>query len=231
VCISTKSDKAKAQAAKDIDNPNPDKPGMKQKLADPAVATAADQWVTQATAQLAAAKADVDARGPDAPLGATDADGKQVTTTGIYLQYAQENFDAATEWRSTVRAVADGGLLFMNNCARCHTRGWSYFLPTDPTNTSQGRMGGGAYGPNLRDGDVNTQFSDPNGDAQLFAWISEGVPANQQYGARGISSGRMPHFGAVLTEEQICQIMAYERNIDDPPTDTSGDKQCVAATS
>ena len=23
-------------------------------------------------------------------------------------------------------------LLFMNNCARCHTRGWSYFDPTDP---------------------------------------------------------------------------------------------------
>ena len=222
--IGTTSDKAKAGAAADMKK-------FGASLQDPAVAAAADQWVSEATSQVVAARADVNARGPDAPLGATDKDGKQVTTTGAYLEYAQENLDAATEWRSTVTKVADGGLLFMNNCARCHTRGWSYFVPTDPTNTSQGRMGGGAYGPNLRDGDVNTQFSDPNGDAQLFAWISEGVPANQQYGARGISSGRMPHFGAVLTQEQICQIMAYERNIDDPPTDTSGDTQCAAATS
>jgi len=40
-----------------------------------------------------------------------------------------------------------------------------------------------------------------------------GVPANQQYGIRGISSGRMPHFGAVLTEDQINLIMAYERSL------------------
>jgi len=72
-------------------------------------------------------------------------------------------------------------------------------------------MGGGAYGPNLTGGDVNNQFPPPNGESELFGWISIGVPANQQYGIRGISSGRMPHFGAVLTKEQIEAIMAYER--------------------
>jgi hypothetical protein len=116
----------------------------------------------------------------------------------------------------------------MNNCARCHTRGWSYFEPANPTLTSQGTMGGGAYGPNLRGGAVNTQFSPPNGQAQLFTWISEGVPANEGYGARGISSGRMPHFGAMLTSEQICQIMAYERNIENPPSSTADASDCLA---
>jgi hypothetical protein len=76
-----------------------------------------------------------------------------------------------------------------------------------------GIMGGGAYGPNLTNGDVNNQFPPPNGEAELFAWISEGVPANEQYGIRGISSGRMPHFGAVLTKTQIEAIMAYERSL------------------
>ena len=48
------------------------------------------------------------------------------------------------------------------------------------------------------------------GEAELFAWISEGVEANAGYGIRGISSGRMPHFGAVLTKTQIEAIMAAE---------------------
>ena len=62
-------------------------------------------------------------------------------------------------------------------------------------------MGGGAYGPNLTGGDVDNQFPPPTGDAELFGWISAGVPANEPYGIRGISSGRMPHFGAVLTKD------------------------------
>ena len=43
--------------------------------------------------------------------------------------------------------------------------------------------------------------------------ISIGVPANEQYGIRGISSGRMPHFGAVLSKTDIESIMAYERSL------------------
>jgi hypothetical protein len=39
------------------------------------------------------------------------------------------------------------------------------------------------------------------------------VPAFEQYGVRGISSGRMPHFGAVLSKQQIEAIMAYERSL------------------
>ncbi len=48
----------------------------------------------------------------------------------------------------------------MNNCARCHTRGWSYFDPANPSVTVQPAiMGGGAYGPNLRpEATSNNQF-------------------------------------------------------------------------
>ena len=221
--LATTSDKAMAGAEKDLRD-------FTETLDNPEVAAAADDWVTTAAAEVAAAQADVDARGPNAPLGAIDEEDQAVTTTGLYLQYTQENLEAAIEWRSTVRQASDGQKLWMLNCARCHTRGWSSFVPTDPTATSQGLMGGGAYGPSLRGTVVNTQFSPPNGNAELFAWISEGVEKNQQYGARGISSGRMPHFGAVLSREQICQIMAFERTIDDPPISTAGDTDCVATT-
>jgi len=122
----------------------------------------------------------------------------------------------AQQWQQTTQSVSDGALLFMNNCARCHTRGWSYFDPTNPQanpNAPLETMGGGAYGPNLTGGDVNNQFPPPSGESELFGWISIGVPANQQYGIRGISSGRMPHFGATLTKSQIEAIMAYERSL------------------
>jgi hypothetical protein len=38
----------------------------------------------------------------------------------------------------------------------------------------------------------------------------------------------MPHFGAMLTSEQICQIMAYERNIENPPSSTADAADCLA---
>jgi mono/diheme cytochrome c family protein len=134
------------------------------------------------------------------------------------VQQKQENLDAALSWQDATQNASDGQILFMNQCARCHTRGWSYFDPNDPTastnpNPPMGTMGGGAYGPNLTNGDVNNQFPPPTGEAELFAWISEGVEANAGYGIRGISSGRMPHFGAVLTKTQIEAIMAYERSL------------------
>ena len=44
-------------------------------------------------------------------------------------------------------------------------------------------------------------------------WVTQGVPANQQYGIRGISSGRMPHFGNLLTPTQIAEIVDYERGL------------------
>jgi mono/diheme cytochrome c family protein len=174
----------------------------KKQLDDPEVQAAADKWVTDARADLAAAEAERAAH-PDQPA-----------TYDKLVQQKQETLQVAEDWQQTTQSATDGQILFMNNCARCHTRGWSYFDATDPEgNPPPGIMGGGAYGPNLTGGDVNAQFPPPNGESQLQEWISIGVPANEAYGNRGISSGRMPHFGAVLSKNDIEAIMAYERSL------------------
>jgi mono/diheme cytochrome c family protein len=176
--------------------------GRKQ-LLDPATQAAADKWVADTRAELAAAQAQL-----------ATATGKDVATYQKLVEEKQETLQAATTWQNLTQNPTDGAIAFMNNCARCHTRGWSYFDPANPQgNPAPGVMGGGAYGPNLTGGDVNNQFPPPNGEAQLLEWISTGVPANQAYGVRGISSGRMPHFGAVLSRQQIDEIMAYERSL------------------
>jgi mono/diheme cytochrome c family protein len=188
--------KAQALATKQLGD-------TKKQLADPKVQAAADKWVTDARAELVAANAQLAAAG--------------VQDVAKYTKLVQQKQEAATvaeAWQKTTQSASDGQLLFQNNCARCHTRGWSYFDPTQPqANPVPGIMGSGAYGPNLTGGTVNNQFLPPTGDAELFSWISIGVDKNQGYGVRGISSGRMPHFGAVLTKSQIEAIMAYERSL------------------
>ena len=175
--------------------------GRKQ-LEDPATQAAADKWVTDARAELVAAQAQ------------RDANPGQAATYDKLVSEKQETLQAAESWQQATRSASDGQILFMNNCARCHTRGWSYFDATNPEgNPPPGIMGGGAYGPNLTNGDVNNQFPPPQGESQLYSWISIGVPANEAYGIRGISSGRMPHFGAVLSKQAIEAIMAYERSL------------------
>jgi mono/diheme cytochrome c family protein len=176
--------------------------GRKQ-LEDPKNQAAADKWVTDARAELVAAQAQLAA--------ATNAN--DIATFTKLVEEKQDTLTAALGWQQTTRSATDGQISFMNNCARCHTRGWSYFDITDPGANPPGIMGAGAYGPNLTGGDVNNQFPPPTGEDELLQWISIGVPANEQYGIRGISSGRMPHFGAVLTKDQIEAIMAYERSL------------------
>lgn len=207
--LSVSSDKAMTEAAQEVRDCTTRSAcvGRKQ-LQSTEVRDAADKWVTEARAELVAAQADK----------AANTDAAQDATYDKLVQQKQEALDTALSWQDATVNATDGQILFMNQCARCHTRGWSYFNPTDPTastnpNPPMGIMGGGAYGPNLTNGDVNGQFPPPTGEAELFAWISEGVPANQGYGIRGISSGRMPHFGAVLTKTQIEAIMAYERSL------------------
>ena len=67
------------------------------------------------------------------------------------MKYTPGELDCGHEWKRTVaQASSDGQKLFMNNCARCHTRGWSYFDPLHPRRSwRKGLMGGGTYGPNL----------------------------------------------------------------------------------
>ena len=96
----------------------------------------------------------------------------------------------------------DGAKLFEAFCARCHTQGASYGEPSV--------QGGGAYGPDLTGGATLRQFPTV---AQQITWVTETVVIGKQYGQRGISSGRMPHFGDLLTEDQIRAIVDYERSL------------------
>lgn len=111
-----------------------------------------------------------------------------------------------------VQSQTDGQLLFEANCARCHTKGWSFFNPADSRVALPSAQGTGAFGPNLAGGAVKNQFFTAQ-DQQLF--IGSGSAYQVAYGSRGIGSGRMAGFntapGAVLTEAQIAAIVEYER--------------------
>ena len=114
-----------------------------------------------------------------------------------------------------MKGLSDGAILFRLNCARCHTKGWSYHV-TDPARADLPPLppqGSGAYGPNLNGGSVLLQFPGEAGLQNQLNWVTVGVPAFQQYGVRGISSGRMPHFGQALTKAQIKAIVEYERSL------------------
>src|SRR5690606_7249712 len=104
------------------------------------------------------------------------------------------------------------------NCARCHTKGWSYDQPEE--------SGGGFLGWNLTGGSTLRQF--PTFEEHV-SFISEGSERGQAYGSGGIGSGQMPGFGsnpnadeedAVLapeqfmyTQQQIEAVVAYERGL------------------
>lgn len=110
-----------------------------------------------------------------------------------------------------VKSQSDGQLLFESNCARCHTKGWSFFNPADSRVALPSAQGTGAFGPSLID--VKNQFVDPK---DQITFIGNGSAYQVAYGSRGIGSGRMAGFntlsGPILDEAQISAIVDYERN-------------------
>lgn len=88
------------------------------------------------------------------------------------------------------------------SCARCHTQGWSYDNP--------GVTGQGAFGWNLTGGSTDAHF--PNTD-DMLTFISEGSVDGRRYGEQGQGSGRMPGFGAVLTDEQLAAVTEFVRSL------------------
>jgi mono/diheme cytochrome c family protein len=96
----------------------------------------------------------------------------------------------------------NGKAIFDGFCARCHTQGFTYGEP--------GVEGGGAFGPNLTNGDTLRQFPDPSLQIQ---WVTQTADYGKQYGVRGVSHGIMPHFGDLLTPEQIKAVVDYERSL------------------
>ncbi|MBJ7381510.1 MAG: cytochrome c, partial [Acidimicrobiia bacterium] len=116
--------------------------------------------------------------------------------------------------------ASEGQLLFETNCARCHTKTWSYFEPSDPLIPDLPPAGSGAFGPSLRGGSVLLQFpgtpiddSTTPGFQKQYEWIAVGAGVNKPYGVRGISSGQMPHMGLFLSKAQIESIVRYERGL------------------
>jgi mono/diheme cytochrome c family protein len=96
----------------------------------------------------------------------------------------------------------DGKKVFDGMCARCHTEGFSY--------GEAGIPGGGAFGPSLAGGSTLRQFPDP---ATQVEWVEKTAELGKQYGVRGVSKGVMPHFGDMLTAEQIQAVVNYERTL------------------
>lgn len=134
---------------------------------------------------------------------------------------AIEESAAATETDAATSGLeADSGeTLFRTNCARCHTKGWSYNEPEV--------MAGGAFGPNLTNGVSIRQFPDRE---DMIEFIHQGTRYGRPYGVRGMGGnegGGMPGFGpqdaddadgqlatkGVLTQEQIEAIVDYVRGL------------------
>jgi mono/diheme cytochrome c family protein len=88
------------------------------------------------------------------------------------------------------------------SCARCHTQGWSY---GDPGETGQGSLGW-----NLTGGAPNAHFEN---SAEMQEFVAGGSENGIGYGEQGQGSGKMPSFGAMLTEEQIRAIVEYVRSL------------------
>ena len=120
---------------------------------------------------------------------------------------------SAAAWSAQVNQMSEGEILFRLNCARCHTKGASYYDPNNIKLPAQSPPGSGAFGPNLTNGSTLIQFPNEAGRQEQVNWVTLGVPANELYGQRGISSGRMPHFVHQLTKEQIQAIVDYERGL------------------
>jgi mono/diheme cytochrome c family protein len=164
--------------------------------------------VQNARDALAAAQEDLAAAQAD-----PDSTPTQIEQADAAVAEAQAELDAAIAYEAEVQDLTDGAILFRLNCARCHTKGWSYYDPTNLAVPPPAPQGSGAYGPNLRDGSTLLQFPGEAGKQEQFDWVALGVPANEQYGARGISSGRMPHFANQLDEAEITAIVEYERSL------------------
>ncbi len=105
------------------------------------------------------------------------------------------------------RAVA----LFNASCARCHTASF----PAGTPYTLE--VGSGGFGPALWDGRPVVQFGDAPTDPEtevdlLVDFIIKGSEEETPYGLNGFGSGRMPGFGAVLSQDDIELLAAYLRS-------------------
>ncbi len=184
------------------------------KAAKTEVATTTKQ-LTNDTADFAAKQCHEDGTGPaSAPQNSAAC---LRLARGLYAQrfVAQDDsavdaaktaLDWAKEWSARRANVGDGQILFETNCARCHTKNWSIFDPTNsdlkPEDLLGDPGGGGSIGFNLRAGEMQRRFPDirgTNGDLTPDSgklshdkFILEGSIDGKLYGVGGRGSGMMP---------------------------------------
>jgi mono/diheme cytochrome c family protein/cytochrome c553 len=148
-------------------------------------------------------------------------DDQQINDLLSYLQSIQLTpAQANADWEARAKATAqglgltypnpdpmvNGMILFDTNCARCHTKGYSYGEP-------EVQGGGGQYAPNITNGSETRQFP---AEADQIAFVTVGVDPGKGYGTGGIMTdygGGMPHFGSYLTKQEIQEIVDYERGL------------------
>jgi len=186
------------------------------------------QAKAQVTKQVLDLKASAKTAVTEAEANLADAQQKLATaeTPKARLAYqilvagAQQAIVNSRAFAQRIETASEGELLFDVNCARCHTKGWSYQDPTKPGIPPPAEPGSGAFGPSLRGGTVLEQFpglpaDDTNtpGFQNQYTWVADGVQATKGYGVRGISSGRMAHFGNILSKAQINAIIEFERSL------------------
>jgi mono/diheme cytochrome c family protein len=143
----------------------------------------------------------------DAEKAVAAAEVAKATKPLAFKKAVQDLADAkkAVEDAKATLELSEGALLFNQNCARCHTSGYSYGEPKSPA--------GGGYGPSLRESSLKSQFPDKKSQIEF---ITNGVPENGAYGSNGVndwSGGGMPYFKNILTPEQIEKIVDYERSL------------------
>jgi mono/diheme cytochrome c family protein len=98
--------------------------------------------------------------------------------------------------------------LFNSNCARCHTAGYSAGVPYTK------EAGSGGFGPALWDGRPTVQFGPAaplTQDDLLIQFLIRGSEAQTPYGLNGFGSGRMPAFGAILSQADIELLAKFLR--------------------
>jgi len=129
---------------------------------------------------------------------------QQVTDLLAYIETLQIDDEAVAERNQQLRGQygSSGEGLFQANCARCHTKGFSFGEPDVAA--------GGAFGPSLIGGVTLRQF--PERDEHID-FIKEGSEFQVAYRARGVGSGRMPCFGTTLSDSQIAAIVDYKRSL------------------
>jgi mono/diheme cytochrome c family protein len=209
---------------------NPPTTGAAGALADSktALTTALGEPATTSDADLTKTCNDLENQLDQAGAPEDDATAEQAKACRTYLdnlgnyEDAVAALDWAQRWADSRENVTDGQLLFETYCARCHTKGWSIFDPTQPNSTrvlglaAGGGGQGGGIGFNLRDGATERRFGpgtqpgEPGFDAQV-GFITNGSVDHEQYGNGGQGTGKMPGFGQMLTKDMIEAIVTYER--------------------